>query len=261
MLTNTLSFRIPFYDMDALAVVWHGNYVKYLERGREAFGEEFGLEYQSFYDNGYIVPVVDMHLRYHQSARSGDVVRLETSCRLRQAAKLVFEYQLFRESDNALILSAETTQLFVSREGDFSPVNPPFFQNWKQKMKNTYFFPAKEIVTVKADDKEFHELKVKLNPDCAVYEGHFPGNPVSPGVCNMRMLQQCAEQVVGKELQIQQIDSCRFLSVITPKTHSVLTVRISCTMENDGLYQVTGAILDESDTCCVEFKGKMKPKQ
>lgn len=259
MLTNTISFRIPFYDMDALAVVWHGNYVKYLERGREAFGEEYGLEYQTFYDNGYIVPVVDMHLRYHQSAHAGDVVRLETSYHFKQAAKLLFEYRLFRESDNLLLLTAETTQLFVERNGDFSPINPTFFQNWKRKMQNTYFFPAKEIVATKVDDKEIYELMVKLNPDCAVYQGHFPGNPVSPGVCNMRMLQQCAEQVIGLPLDIEQIDSCRFLSVITPKTHSVLTVRLSYVME-DAFYKVNAGIWDHNEVLCVDFKGKLKSK-
>lgn len=253
MLTETIRFRVPFYDMDALRVVWHGNYVKYLERGREAFGDKYGLEYMWFYDHGYTVPVVDMHLRYHASAHSGEMLRLETTFVPKAAAKLVFSYRLFRESDNVLLLTAETTQLFVSKEGEFMPANPPFFSDWKKKMKNSYFFFASEPEM----HDDHHTLKVELNPDCEVYKGHFPGNPISPGVCSMKMIQTCAEKISGRKLLIEQIGHCRFLSLITPKDNHFLFVNIK--MENnDDKLQVSATITDENEKVYVDFKGIMK---
>ena len=38
---------IRFNEVDALGIVWHGNYVKYFEDGREAFGEKFDLPRRS----------------------------------------------------------------------------------------------------------------------------------------------------------------------------------------------------------------------
>ncbi|MGN1248330.1 MAG: hypothetical protein ACI4UO_07050 [Paludibacteraceae bacterium] len=39
-------------------------------------------------------------------------------------------------------------------------------------------------------------FRVALNADCEVYQGHFPGEPVCPGVCNIQMIKECAEIVL-----------------------------------------------------------------
>ncbi len=38
-----------------------------------------------------------------------------------------------------------------------------------------------------SNDFEFYLFEVELLQDCDVYEGHFPGEPIAPGVCNIRM--------------------------------------------------------------------------
>ena len=43
MVEASVIIEVPFYDVDPMSVVWHGNYVKYLEDGREAFGNQFQL--------------------------------------------------------------------------------------------------------------------------------------------------------------------------------------------------------------------------
>ena len=43
--------------------------------------------------------------------------------------------------------------------------------------------------------------RVSLNPDCEVYKGHFPGNPISPGVCGIQMIRECLwHLLLGKEM-------------------------------------------------------------
>ena len=59
--------KIRFCEVDSIKVVWHGNYVKYLEDGREDFGEKFGLQYLKIFENGFTAPVVDMKLQFKQS--------------------------------------------------------------------------------------------------------------------------------------------------------------------------------------------------
>ena len=57
-LTSKLERRVQFYECDPLQIVWHGNYLKYFEEGREAFCREHGLSYLDAKKNGYATPIV-----------------------------------------------------------------------------------------------------------------------------------------------------------------------------------------------------------
>lgn len=132
-LINRLQRGIPFYELDAIQMLWHGNYVKLLEEGREAFGKQFGLEYLTIYGNGYIVPVVDLHVQYKESARAGDELIIETAYQPERAAKLTFNYTIRRAQDGAVLATATTTQLFVTKDGEFDPSTPDFMIEWRQR--------------------------------------------------------------------------------------------------------------------------------
>ncbi len=132
-LSETIEFTVPFYDLDAIQMVWHGNYVKYMENAREAFGAKYGFEYLHIFESGYLAPVVDMHLKYKVSARMGDVLRIKITYVPTAAAKMIFRYIITRPKDDAVILEAETIQLFVSRSGEFEPSNPDFVKEWKSR--------------------------------------------------------------------------------------------------------------------------------
>lgn len=134
-LTNTTRIRVPFFDVDSIQMVWHGNFLKYLEEGRELFGEKFGLEYMHIYNSGYVAPIADMHLEYKKTAGIGDVLLVETTYKPCRGAKLMFDYTVTRESDGELILKASTVQLFVTRSGVFEVSTPDFYAKWKEKWK------------------------------------------------------------------------------------------------------------------------------
>jgi acyl-CoA thioester hydrolase len=132
-LTNTIKKRIPFYEVDAIHMLWHGNYVKYLEDGREAFGEEFGISYMKIFNSGYFAPIVDLHLKYKKTASMGDILIVETTYVPSKSAKLMFEYKITRESDGATILKATSTQLFVTKDGVFELNVPEFLKKWREE--------------------------------------------------------------------------------------------------------------------------------
>lgn len=132
-LVSRIEVKVRFSEVDSIRVVWHGSYVKYMEDGREDFGEKFGIEYLTIFSNGYTAPVVDMSMQYKQSVSVGDTVIVETRYVPTLSAKLIFEYSIFRKSDNALVLTATTTQVFMSKTGELQLTNPPFFEEWKKK--------------------------------------------------------------------------------------------------------------------------------
>ena len=59
---------------------------------------------------------------------------------------------------------------------------------------------------------------VALNPECFIYKAHFPGNPITPGVC---IVQTCAEllgEITGKKMEIIAAKDIKFLNVLSPLT-------------------------------------------
>ena len=125
---------IKFSETDPLGVVWHGNYIRYFEDGREAFGKEHGISYLQFFENGFVVPVVKVQCDYKRSIRYGDRLKIETTYINTEAAKLHFSYRLYNCQNNDLVAEGSTLQVFLDRQESLLQLsNPPFFEAWKKK--------------------------------------------------------------------------------------------------------------------------------
>lgn len=94
---------------------------------------------------------------------------------------------------------------------------------------NKYF----TIDSVERKDEEtiFH---VTLNPEHEIYKGHFQGNPISPGVCTVEMVKECAQQITEEQLNFASIKNCRFISLLTPANETELQVHVNLTESEDG---------------------------
>lgn len=58
--------------------------------------------------------------------------------------------------------------------------------------------------------------KVLLNKDHEIYKAHFPGNPITPGVCIIEVLKTIVAQEYKKELMFNKVSNIKFLKVISP---------------------------------------------
>jgi acyl-CoA thioester hydrolase len=115
-------------------VVWHGEYVRYFEDGREAFGRQYNIGYTEITTAGYAVPIVALDLQYKQSLRYGEEVIIETRFIRADAAKIVFEYILYKESDLSVVAIGSSTQVFINKETEVLELtNPGFYTAWKEK--------------------------------------------------------------------------------------------------------------------------------
>ena len=63
-------FKVEFYDVDSMGVVWHGNYVKYMELGRCALLDKIGYGYNEMKESGYAFPVTSIKLKYNNNKNS-----------------------------------------------------------------------------------------------------------------------------------------------------------------------------------------------
>lgn len=130
-LKETVRVKVRFSEVDPIRMVWHGNYVKYMEDAREAFGRTFGLGYMHIFESGYFAPVFDMRLRYLGTATVDDELEVSIAYKPAEGAKLCFDYEIRRIPDGKLILKASTVQLFTLHDGTLEPCEPEFFRKWK----------------------------------------------------------------------------------------------------------------------------------
>jgi 3-hydroxyacyl-[acyl-carrier-protein] dehydratase len=71
-------------------------------------------------------------------------------------------------------------------------------------------------------------VEIALNPNCVVYKGHFPGQPILPGVCAIQMIHECAPHPQG----IASVERCRFTHLLTPAETPKIEIRYASTLPN-----------------------------
>lgn len=69
ILEQEIEIEVPFHDVDAAHLVWHGHYAKYLELARCALLDRIGYNYDHMSYSGYSWPVIELFLRYPGAAR------------------------------------------------------------------------------------------------------------------------------------------------------------------------------------------------
>ncbi len=133
ILTARHETQVRFSEVDSMTVVWHGNYVKYFEDGREEFGSQFGLHYLDVYANELMTPVVKLSIDYKKPLNYGDTAIIETTYKNCDSAKIIFEYKIYRKSDGELAVTGESVQVFLNLKGELLLTLPPFMEEWKKK--------------------------------------------------------------------------------------------------------------------------------
>ncbi|SDB60928.1 acyl-CoA thioester hydrolase [Flavobacteriaceae bacterium MAR_2010_188] len=132
VLNHTEIIRVNFFDADPLGIVWHGNYIKYFEIAREAFGRKFSLTYLDVKKHGFATPIVETSSSHKLPLKYGHNAKVEISFINNEAAKLTFRYKIYDDNQN-LVCTGETVQVFTDFEtGELSLSNPKFFLNWKK---------------------------------------------------------------------------------------------------------------------------------
>ena len=92
---------------------------------------------------------------------------------------------------------------------------------------------------------------VRLLPDSVIYRSHFPGRPVTPGVCVVRMVRELLGRHLGVELALVDALNVKFLQVIDPVEYPEITVRfLKIDREDGGALKVSAAVSAGETTLC-----------
>ncbi|MCC7005518.1 MAG: acyl-CoA thioesterase [Ottowia sp.] len=111
-LTTTVEIEIPFHDVDAMEVAWHGHYLKYFELARCALLRKFNYDYPQMQASGYLWPIVECHLRYVRPAIYGQTIRVQASL-LEYENRLKIGYEIRDAINNQRLTKGYTIMVAV----------------------------------------------------------------------------------------------------------------------------------------------------
>ena len=99
-----------------------------------------------------------------------------------------------------------------------------------------------------------------INAGHQIFEGHFPGQPVVPGVCMMQMVKEIIEKVIGEKTNLVRAGEMKFLAIINPTENNLIRATVKYTIEENGNMAVSATLFKES-LIHFKFKGLFASQQ
>lgn len=99
---NEISFRVRYAETDQMGVVYHGNYAQYLEMGRVEWLRQFGVSYKSMEENGIMLPVISLQVKFIKPAIYDDLLTVRTILKKTPTVKIEFDFEIYNESGDIL---------------------------------------------------------------------------------------------------------------------------------------------------------------
>jgi acyl-CoA thioester hydrolase len=119
-----VEIQVQFFDLDPMEIVWHGNYVKYLEIARCALLDQIEYNYVEMKNSGFAWPVIDLQLRYVAPASFAQVLKVRAEI-VEWENRLKIHYVISDAKTGKRLTKATTTQVAVDMQnGEMCFVSP-----------------------------------------------------------------------------------------------------------------------------------------
>jgi acyl-CoA thioester hydrolase len=122
-----LEFRVYLEDTDAQGIVYHGNYIRFFERGRSEVLEAMGVSVAESARPDCRLVVYEMRVRFRRPAFLGERIEVTTSMERSSEYRLVFRQQIRRKNETEILVSAETDIVAIDETGTLKEL-PAFFK-------------------------------------------------------------------------------------------------------------------------------------
>ena len=89
---------------------------------------------------------------------------------------------------------------------------------------------------------------IRLLAESAIYQAHFPGNPITPGMCQVGIVGELLETMRGRRLELREVKNLKFMEVLKPGFVSDVVITFDKMEEDDARLAVKGTFVSESRT-------------
>ncbi len=107
---STVDLSVAFHDVDALEVVWHGNYIKYFEIARCSVLEAINYDYPQMKASGYAWPIVDIRSRFVLPVQYGEQLQV-TAIILEWELRLLIRYLVINKKSQRVVTRGRSVQV------------------------------------------------------------------------------------------------------------------------------------------------------
>lgn len=105
--------RVPFYDVDPMQIVWHGNYFNYFENARVALFAHLGVDLFEFYKRTQcLFPIIKTSTKHIYPLRYGDDFICKATL-VEGKAKIIVDFEIRLKSDGRICARGRTEQIAV----------------------------------------------------------------------------------------------------------------------------------------------------
>lgn len=104
MYFSETSLRVRYAETDQMAYVYYGNYPQYFEVARVETLRTFGLSYKKIEDDGVMLPVLKLEIKYVAPAKYDDLLNIKTRIAEMPKTRITFEHEIYNEAGNLLTL-------------------------------------------------------------------------------------------------------------------------------------------------------------
>jgi 3-hydroxyacyl-[acyl-carrier-protein] dehydratase len=98
-------------------------------------------------------------------------------------------------------------------------------------------------------------ISFNCNSEHKIFDGHFPGEPILPGVCMVQFVRECLEKVLNKKLQLNSSKTVKFINIINPINEKLLVLEIKTTHTEDGLVEARAVIKNNESKVFFQMRG------
>jgi acyl-CoA thioester hydrolase len=115
MLSGEIQIRVRYAETDRMGLLHHANYLVYFEQGRTELLRSRGLAYKDLEDQGFLLVLTKVEVRYRSPARYDDLLTLKTTVERTTSVRIDHRYELRR--DGILVAEGSSTLACVGRDG------------------------------------------------------------------------------------------------------------------------------------------------
>ena len=126
--------EIRYAETDQMGVVYHANYIIWLEVGRSQLLKDLGYSYAGLEELGYVSPVLDISVQYKKALRYGQVATVRTWVHEHGKLRTTYAYEILHE-DGSIAATAKSVHTLL-RKDNFRPVGlSKIDADWDAKYK------------------------------------------------------------------------------------------------------------------------------
>jgi acyl-CoA thioester hydrolase len=126
MIQGEITIRVRYAETDRMGFLHHANYPVYFEQGRTELLRSLGYTYKNVEDQGFLLVLAKLEIRFRSPARYDDLLKLETRVIRTTAVRIEHGYRMFR--DGMLLAEGTTTLACVDRDGRLQAI-PDFLRD------------------------------------------------------------------------------------------------------------------------------------